>query len=248
MFNEDKKEKVIDTLVNAEAIHVFEEKGRQLVAKEIPETEKRISVIPQGVSLFQSVKNRFSKETGTFLFILPAGIRKIKQIPYAISMLASLKEKYPEIRLWLVGPVIEKAENEIVKKLVEKHKDWIRYLGQIPHSQMGELYKQGDIVLNTSLSEGQPSAILEAMSLGIVPIVSNNNGNRSIVKHRHTGFIYRNDIDFLKYAEELMKNKLYRLEIGKQGRKFVKEYHSLEHEISALTEIYKKVVFQTEDD
>ena len=122
--------------------------------------------------------------------------------------------------------------------MVEQNSDWVQYLGHIPHEEMGALYKQSDVVLNTSYSEGQPSAILEAMSLGVPPIVSNNNGNQSIVIHEETGLIYQSETEFAKYAQALIRNPQLRKNLGKQGKLYVNHHHSLTQEVHKLLSVY----------
>lgn len=244
LFDDERRKHVIEVLKKAEVIHVFEERARQMVANEIPAVDEKLYVIPQAVSVFPQTAAPYTKEKDTFLFVLPAGIRKIKKVTRGITMLAALKEKFPNIRLWIIGPIIEKDEGELVKRLVNEHKDWVKYLGQLPHSKMGAIYKQADVVLNTSLNEGQPSAILEAMSFGIPPLVSSNNGNRSIVTHGQTGFVYESDQEFLRYAQLLIENSVLRDELGKNGSSYVRENHSLANEISTLMSIYNRIIMK----
>ncbi|MGM8365726.1 glycosyltransferase [Virgibacillus sp. W0181] len=242
LFNEKKRDKVIETLKGAEAIHVFEEQGKSTVVREVPEVADKLFVIPQGVTAFPKIESPHMKENGTFLFILPAGLRKIKNITSAIFMLEILREKHHHIRLWLVGPIIEKDEGEVIKELVEKHSDWIKYVGQIPHKEMGALFRQGDVVLNTSISEGQPSAILEAMAEGTPTLVSDNNGNRSIIMNEENGFVYRDEEEFIMYAQRLVEDLALKKSIGERGKAYVNKHHSLDQEIQSFITIYKQIV------
>lgn len=241
LFDEQKRSHVVETLKGAEAIHVFEEKGKHIVTREVPEVADKLYVIPQGVSTFPQVPRSYRKEKGTFLFILPAGLRQIKNISSAIFMLEKLQKTYPQIRLWLVGPVIEAEEGAYIQQLVEE-REWIRYVGQLPHEQMGAFIEQGDVVLNTSFSEGQSSAILEAMAVGIPTLVSNNNGNRSIVTNEVTGFVYQNEGQFMTYAQQVIEDAQLRQQLGTQARAYVEAHHSLNREIQSLRTIYKQIV------
>jgi glycosyltransferase involved in cell wall biosynthesis len=67
-----------------------------------------------------------------------------------------------------------------------------------------------DVVLNTSVSEGQSGALLEAMAAGAVPVVARaNEGNASLVVHGVTGLLFGpptvaagSELDRRKLAEE----------------------------------------------
>lgn len=50
--------------------------------------------------------------------------------------------------------------------------------------------RQADVVLNTSISEGQSAAVLEALALGCVVVARRNEGNAAVVAHGETGFLY----------------------------------------------------------
>lgn len=242
LFHPKTKDSVIQSLHGSRAVHVFNEEARDLLWREVPGLVDKTFLIPQGIHEFSPTHGHVKKEEGSFLFVLPAGIRKVKNVPAAIMMLASLVEENPEIRLWITGPIIENEEGNKVRQLVEQNARWIRCLGQIPHKEMGEIYQCADVVLNTSLSEGQSSAILEAMSMGIPVLVSDIAGNRDILTHGHAGFLYRDEHEFLQYARRLMRDKELRKNMGELGKKYVQAHHSFEKEIQGLLSIYRQVL------
>ena len=242
LFNPEKRNDVLASLHGAKAIHVFDKKAKRLLVTEIPELTDKVFVMPQGNHPSLPGVSSFTKEPGSFLFFLPAGIREVKNIPAAISMLHELHIKYPQLRLWLVGPVLEEKEGQLVMELVNRHKDWIRYLGQIPHEEMGPVYREADVVLNTSLSEGQPATILEAMGYSLPVLASDIPGNSGILTNEETGFLYKTRNEFLDYAEKLMNNNKIRQNIGQSAEAYVKQHHSSEHEAIALLEIYQRIL------
>ncbi|PSL40199.1 glycosyltransferase involved in cell wall biosynthesis [Planomicrobium soli] len=243
LFEPDKREDVLACLKRAAAIHVFDRKAKAVLVQEAPELQDKIFPIAQGNSEFSTADSFAEKEPGTFLFVLPAGIRKIKNVPAAITMLEKLHVGYPDLRLWLAGPVLEEAEGELVDSLIEQHKDWVRYLGAVPHPLMGPLYRQADAVLNTSLSEGQPAAILEAMGYGCPVLVSDIPGNSSIVSNEENGFLYNDETEFLAYAESLMNNYEVREKMGLKAKEHIAENHSSTKEAEALLAIYRSILY-----
>ncbi|MBT2689560.1 glycosyltransferase family 4 protein [Bacillus sp. ISL-47] len=245
LFDKMKRSDVIRTLSEAKAIHVFDKEAKQILSSEIYGIQTKITVIPQGTVEFPETAPAFKKEQGTFLFVLPAGIRKVKNIPFAIEQLKHIYKNHKNIRLWLAGPIIEEDEGHMVKELAEKHKEWVRYLGQIPHEFMGEVYKQADAVLNTSHSEGQPAAILEAMQYSLPVLAFNNLGNRNIITHRNSGLIYTNPVEFLDYAEKLVNNNEMRIKIGRAAKFYVECNHSSECEAKTLQKIYESILVKS---
>ncbi|MBT2569664.1 glycosyltransferase [Planococcus sp. ISL-110] len=242
LFNPDKRPDVLASLHGAEAVHVFDKKAKGLLVKEIPELADKILVMPQGNQPSPSGVSPFTKEPNSFLFFLPAGIRKVKNIPAAILMLQELRLHHPQVRLWLVGPVLEEEEGETVMELVNLHKDWICYLGQVPHEIMGAVYRQTDAVLNTSLSEGQPATILEAMGYALPVLASDIPGNSAIISDGETGVLYKTRNEFLDYAEKLVNNNKIRQSIGQSAEAYVRRNHSSEREAETLLKVYRQIL------
>ncbi|ANU26137.1 glycosyltransferase [Planococcus versutus] len=241
LFDPDKRLDVLACLHEADAIHVFNKKAEELLLKEIPWLTNKVFVLPQGTLSSFTASSSFTKEPGSFLFFLPAGIRKVKNIPAAITMLEKLHKHYPQLRLWLLGPILEESENQIVMDLVDQHKEWIQYLGQVPHEVMGSIYREVDVVLNTSLSEGQPASILEAMSYALPVLASDIPGN-NLISNKVTGLLYKNQIEFLDYAEKLMNNNKIRESIGRAAESYVSQYHSSEREAETFLKVYQAIL------
>lgn len=240
LYNDDRKEDVIACLRDAKAIHVFDDGGKKKVVAEAPELAQKVTVVPQAASEFH-VKDAAEHETNSFTFLLPAGIRKVKNVPFAIHTLSKLRADHPELKLVLVGPILEEAEGKVVQELAMEH-DWIEYLGELPHEEMGSLYHNAHVILNTSHSEGQPSSVLEAMSMSKPVLVSNNSGNQSIVTHEETGLIYENEQQFLTYANRLMKDPSYRKQLGLKARNYIKQHHDSDKEADTFLRVYQDAI------
>lgn len=242
LFSESTKRAVVKALDGAKAVHVFNEKAKGLLLQEVPDLVAKTFLIPQGMTTFPVDPSLCKKEQDIFVFLLPAGLRRVKNVPQAIEMLTNLHQKYPSFRLWLVGPIIEEAEGERVKKLVKANSDWIKYLGQVPHDKMGEIYSCSDIVLNTSLSEGQSSAILEAMACGLPVVASDIPGNRDLISDQETGFLYKDDVEFYQVIEALHEKPELRTQVSEQAKTYVEEHHSVKKEVNDLLHIYKTIL------
>ncbi|MFK3960719.1 glycosyltransferase [Guptibacillus hwajinpoensis] len=238
--NPTRKNDVIACLTNALAVHVFDEKARRIVLDILPKLENKLYVIAQGTVTSRKRNVPENTTQDTFHFLLPAGIRKVKNIPFAINSLLELRKTHPNINLTIVGPIIEPNEGELVQQLVLENSGWVTYKGVIPHKDMETLYRNADAVINTSHSEGQSSAILEAMSFGLPVLVSKNKGNMSLVSNEETGFVYDGINQFLTYAIRLIEKAFLREELGENAAAYVEEHHSATQEISAMVNMYEK--------
>ncbi|WP_160918005.1 glycosyltransferase [Guptibacillus hwajinpoensis] len=237
LTNPNRQHDVIACLRDALAVHVFDEKAKRRILEVLPDLERKLFVIAQGTSSSSS-KRSPKKTSDLFHFLLPAGIREVKNIPFAIKSLQKLRQTHHEVRLTIVGPVIEKKEGELVKEFVLDNDEWVNYEGAIPHSEMEGLYSHADVVLNTSHSEGQSSAILEAMSYGLPVLVSKNKGNLSLVTHNKTGLVYEGVEQFITCALRLVEQESLRQALGQQAAEYVEKHHSATQEITAILSMY----------
>ncbi|WP_226037324.1 glycosyltransferase family 4 protein [Aquibacillus saliphilus] len=242
LVDKDTRSDVITCIKDARTIHVFNDEAKEILMKEVPEVKHKTVMIPQGASNFKDSSSSYKKEENTFLFVLPAGIRKVKNVPFALETVKKLHDQYPNIRLWIVGPILEEEEGQLVKELVNANKKWVSYLGQLAHEEMSGIYYQADCILNTSHSEGQSSAILEAMGYGIPVLVAGNEGNKSIVSDQETGFIYHNQNQFLDYAKKIMNNINLRQSISISAKQYIAEHHSSAHEVEYLLKLYQEIL------
>jgi glycosyltransferase involved in cell wall biosynthesis len=102
------------------------------------------------------------------------------------------------------GPLRASLEKEIAGR------DNFRFTGFLDNRRLHEVYRENDIFLMTSTSEGLPVSLIEAMKTGLVPVVSDIPGGiREIVENGRTGYLV-DPSDASAYAErmeELINNR-----------------------------------------
>ena len=213
---------------------------KRRLGEHLPSLEERTVVIPQGVEL--PAEAAVGAAGGSFTFLLPAGIRPVKNVLFPVQPLAALHAVYPQLRLLLVGPVLDAAYAAQVMDALEGH-DFARYLGGVGHNAMGELYRAADVVLNSSLIEGgMANSVLEALAHGKPLLVTDIEGNRSIVKECVTGLLYRDAGEFRVKAEQLMNDAELRERLGRNGRALVRDKYPPEKEGRAYLELYRSIL------
>lgn len=231
---------------------MFAQFTRDKILKEVPDLEDRkMVIIPHAVNL-ENAPHPFVeglKLSGTeFLFLVPAGIRPVKNVLFCLRPLAALKEKYPFLRLIYAGPVLENAYGEQFLKAIG-NLDWVIYLGAVPHEKMLGLFNLVDVVINSSVSEGMPNAILEAMSLGKAVLVSKIPGNEAIVSDGIDGFVFSSESDFYSKAERLLQDRDLRKKLGDAAKKRIDLNFPKDQEIQNHIRVYREAIqayFSTE--
>lgn len=227
-------------LRGASRIVAFHSSIKHCLSEHLPTLTERTVIIPQGVELPGLSSCVQKTGDGEFIFLLPAGIRPVKNVLFALQPLAALHDAYPQTRLVLVGPVLDTAYGAEVMETLEQF-DFARYHGAVSHQAMAGLYCQADVVLNTSHSEGMPNALLEAMSYGRPILASCIEGNRSVVKEGVTGLLFRDEEEFSAKAELLISDPHLREKLGKNGRERAQEKHSPEKEAGCYLDLYREV-------
>ena len=104
--------------------------------------------------------------------------------------------------------------------------DRVKILGMLSEDEMPVYWKEQDIYINTSEYEGTSIAMLEAMSYGVVPVVTKVSGADDVIVSGENGFICeQHDIDaMVKYIETLAKDRNKIKEMGnKAGRAICKK-------------------------
>jgi glycosyltransferase involved in cell wall biosynthesis len=117
----------------------------------------------------------------------------------------------------------------------------IKYVGTVPYDQLEKSYQRADIFVLTSLSEGMPSVILEAMGCGLPVVASDVGGNNELVKDGWNGYLIRGD-DSSKLASDLVQlidDENLRSEMGQRSREMAKQYN-WEEIMRQYNELYLK--------
>lgn len=216
---------------------------KKRLAEHLPSLEEKTTVIPQGVELPAEFGRLPAQGEGEqFTFLLPAGLRPVKNVLFPLQALAALHAVYPQVRLLLAGPVLDADYAAQVMDALERY-PFARYAGVVGHESMGELYRSVDVVLNSSVSEGgMANTVLEAMAYARPLLVADIEGNRSIVKENVTGLLYRDADDFRAKAKLLLTDPHLRERLGKKGRALVQDNYPPDKEANAYLSLYREIL------
>ena len=121
-----------------------------------------------------------------------------------------------QVRFRLIGDGPEMLN---IKRLAEVFGiNSISFEGWKDHNELSKLYKECDVLLLTSKTEGFGRVVPEAQSYGIPCVVTDNTGVRETVQHGETGFICEHNRFSISKAviELLQKPSLYQT-ISKQS-------------------------------
>ncbi len=238
----EKQNVVMEAMQAVDKIVVFNAEFNADLRVRHPELSDKLVTIPQGVFL-ETGPERTRAELGLspddVVFLLPSGLRPVKNLELAIQALSQVQPTHPELRLLIIGAAIEEHYCRRIIDLLNG-RDWVKYLGEIPHAEMRSILTLGDVVLNTSTSEGQPQGALEAMSLGKPCILTAVPGNLNIIKHGVEGFYVNSAAELATAAEALLADPAQIKKLGENAQQLVQSRFSLKQEIDAYSQIYNE--------
>lgn len=140
--------------------------------------EDKIAVVPYGLDAAKwSVPDR--TRTNSLRVLFAGGVRLHKGIQYLYEAAGMLDRSQYEFTA--VGPV---QLSPAARRTVSQR---IHLLGSIPPSSMPEVYRQADVLVLPSISEGYGWVTHEAMASGI-PVITTENA-RGIVRDGLDGFV-----------------------------------------------------------
>lgn len=241
---DSRRDETLAALAGADRIVAFHSSIAVRLILEFPALSGRIAIIPQGVQLPDMDNVR--QHDDRFTFLLPAGLRPVKNVLFPLEPLAKLAIDYPCLRLVIAGPVLDEAyAAQVVDRL--RRYPFADYIGVIQHSEMGKLYQQSSAVLNTSISEGgMANSLLEAMAWGRPVLAAAIEGNCSLVTNGVTGLLYKDNVDFITKARQLLTDSGLRKQLTCAARQMLRDKHTPESEATRYLGLYREILLQRE--
>ncbi len=168
---------------------------------------------------------------------------KQKNYPELVWAGELLRVAYQDVYLIIVGDGPER-ERLLAFRDRSGSQDAVRFVGH--RTDATELMTACDVLWNGSLYEGQSNTILEAMSLGVPVVASDIPGNRDLIIHGQTGFLYPSeDLGALtRWTNSLLSDDAQRAEIGEQARQRAEQHFSLARMVTAHEQLYSRLIEQ----
>lgn len=231
---------ILKVFDKAAKIITYSELSMDRLLSRLPSLLGKTLVIRPSVNIGEP-KGKISLPVG-LNFLLPSGVRKVKDPSFAVRPLEALRKEFPSINLTIVGPILDEGEWKGLSDAI-RGKDWISFM-TVSHDEMPDIYNSTDIVLNTSVSEGLSNAILEAMYSGKAVLASDCDGNRAVISDGVDGLLYQkgNEGDFERKARLLCGDKELREKLGKAAAEKVSREYGLDAEIEGHLRLYHDVL------
>jgi glycosyltransferase involved in cell wall biosynthesis len=152
-----------------------------------------------------------------------AGFKPPKALHYFVDVAKTVSDRISGVRFLMVGdgelrPQLEAQIHELGLESVVKMIGWRR---DIP-----ELLQIFDVFLLTSLWEGLPRVLVEAMAIGIPVVAMDIDGIAEVVKNGENGYLVSpgNTDKMAEHVINLLRDENLRLRMGSKGKSMVNEF------------------------
>jgi len=249
-YNSGAGPEALQALTDARGLIVFHAEAAARVRERFAGLADRVHIIPQAVqvpeqmtAIREDARRAWNLAPDEVVILMVAGLRPVKNIGYAFEAFSRFKQKHPQARMLLVGPCLDEDEGQRVLAAGEGM-DGFSYLGELPHERVLDLMLASDIFLNTSLHEGMPGAVMEAMAAGLAVIATDVPGNHALIASMRTGVLVPlHAPQVLSEAFEMLAARAeLRQQLGRRAREEMQACYGCEAELQALEALYAKVL------
>lgn len=173
----------------------------------------RIEVVYNAIELVQAKAGGGKPGYPTLITI--GRLVPLKRIDELIKLVPALVEKYPDLKLVVVG---DGPEDKNLKKLCQEAgiEQNVIFTGYVTHERILELLKASDLFILNSLYEGLPNTVLEAMACRCPVLATDIGGTSETIEDGTTGLLVN-----VRKGEELKQKIISLLESTELRAKIV---------------------------
>ena len=222
-------------------ITVSENLKKELVEKFKITPENKISVIELGFELDELFKLPPRENKEVINIGIVGRLVPVKNHKMLFKVAKRVKGKGLRVKIAVIGDgeMREELEKYVIELGIEdkvEFRGWIKDLKAISEGL--------DIVVLTSLNEGTPVSLIEAMAAGRPVVTTNVGGVKDIVEDGKSGYLVEsgNVEEFTKKLLELVRDPEKRRTFGQNGRNIVKNRFTKERLIKDTKELYNNLL------
>ena len=179
--------------------------------------------IPEGVRIVGSV-GRLHPQKDFFTFLKAARI---------------VSERVPRVHFLIIGGGPLRRELEDFARMMGLE-ERVSFLGE--RKDVEKIYPLMDVFVLSSIREGFPISVLEAMACGIPVVATSVGGTPELIQEGETGFLVSpgDPQNLAKRIEILIRDKVLRGRMGRKGKERVREF-SIEKMADRTLQLYRRL-------
>ena len=163
----------------------------------------------------------------------------MKGLPILMESLASLRSRYPDLVLTVVGGGPERSalEDQAARLGVGKN---VRFVGYRSQAEVRDEMQEADVFVLPSFAEGVPVVLMEAMASGVPVVATGIAGVAELVEDGVSGYLVSpgDPIPLVEAVEKLIEDPALRSRFGAAGRARVEKEFDVRREAASLRSIF----------
>lgn len=229
------------------------------VRKKFPQCSEQCLSISNGVNIRQYAngwESRKPENDGTKRILTAGRISPEKGLHTLLDAFETVVKRFPDVELVMIGKevvapkefIVDLSDDPQIRKLEEWYKESylvqlqkivqakrltekVRFVGFVPHREIGKVYALGDILVNPSLSESFGMSLVEAMMWELPVIGTRVGGMPEIIEEGVTGLLVEpgDPQELAKAMLTLLENSSLSKRMGEHGRLRAMKMFSWEH-------------------
>ncbi|WP_078432583.1 glycosyltransferase family 4 protein [Metabacillus halosaccharovorans] len=190
-------------------------------------------------------RERFGYKDDDFLMFYAAEFNKNKNQQFLIRALAKIKDSIPNAKLLLAGEgLLHDSCKKLAAELGVNHMvDFLGYRNDIVN-----ILPMCDVAVASSLREGLPVNIMEAMACGLPVVATENRGHNELIVNQYNGWTIglENTHDLAEKIVLLATEKHLTTTLGKNGRDKIEKTYSVNTIVNEMSHLYEKFMEEME--
>jgi len=170
-------------------------------------------------------------------------LREKKGLKTLLSAYTTINKKR-SLTLLIVGEVRQGEDKQVFDELQASHPDsQIIVTGYISPKDLPAYYSLIDVFVHSSLRDGMPNAVLEAMACERAVVATGVGGVSDVIKDSENGItVPANDAESLSKAIiKLLDDESLRCSLGRSARETIQKDFTLQKELIANLDVYKSL-------
>lgn len=202
--------------------------------------------LTRGSQILQEEKNENPVPKVGERYITSIGRPSFQKNPlFMVEVAHGVHLKHPDIKFYLLGVGFYSPMLDDMKTLIHQYgmDDTFYLLPWLSHEETLKYVNGCMLYFMTSLYEGLPISVIEAMSLGKAVVASDVLGNKDCVKDGYNGYLLPlEEKVFVEKMNELIEDDKKRMQMEKNSRAYFESDFFINNRIKALENIYKKII------
>jgi len=203
--------------------------------------DDRITVIHNGVDLNYFCPGAAPHSSNKQVVLCIARLVPEKDHETLIAAFSRVAARQPGAELWLVG---DGPKHKAIRRLVSRH-PFSQRMRLLPgQSDLSPILQQSSLLVLSSIQEGLPNVVLEAMAAGLPVVATDVGGLAEVVKHGETGWLVppENVEALADSISHLMAHDAARAAFGQAGRRRVERRFSVSAMVQQHEEVFLRLL------